>query len=142
MSITNANVKASGEVTVSPLLPRKRGSSSVGSSLEKDAFKGHETINHSPGTGHGIDPSTHRATFETSGNESFYTPIEQYEGKHRYDPKFEWEPKEERKLVRKVCAHCDRMNKRVHPNTDIHTAGSPHLLLGLPHVFRSSARSR
>ncbi|KAM0802956.1 major facilitator superfamily domain-containing protein [Usnea florida] len=29
-------------------------------------------------------------------------PLESYEGKHRYDPKFEWEPKEEKKLVRKL----------------------------------------
>lgn len=42
-------------------------------------------------------------TFEASGaDESRYAPVEQYEGRHRYDPKFEWKPREERKLVRKV----------------------------------------
>ncbi len=35
-------------------------------------------------------------------NDTFYAPIEAYEGRHRYDPKFEWEPREERRLVRKV----------------------------------------
>lgn len=102
MSITNADIKASGEIAVGPLLSRARGNSSTSSSLEKDAFKGHQTLDHSPGTGHGIDPSKHNATFETFGNETFYTPIEDYEGKHRYDPTFEWEPKEEKKLVRKL----------------------------------------
>ncbi len=105
MSITNADIKASGEIAVGPLLSGKRGSSSADSSLEKDAFKGHQTLGHSQGTGHGIDPSKHNATFETFGNDTFYAPIENYEGKHRYDPTFEWEPKEERKLVRKVCTY-------------------------------------
>ena len=41
-------------------------------------------------------------TFDAIGDQSFYTPIERYEGKHRYDPEFEWEPKEEKRLVRKV----------------------------------------
>ncbi|KAL9069405.1 MAG: hypothetical protein Q9161_005570 [Pseudevernia consocians] len=102
MSTTEADIKASGEIAVVPLSSRKRGSSSASSSVEKDAFKGHQTLEPSDGTGHGIDPSKHKATFETSGNESFYAPIETYEGKHRYDPTFEWEPKEERKLVRKL----------------------------------------
>ena len=88
MSITNADIKASGEIAVGPLLSRKRGSSSAGSNLEKDAFTGYDTINHSPGVGHGIDPSKHSATFETSGNDAFHTPIENHEGKHRYDPTF------------------------------------------------------
>ena len=102
MSITTADIKASGENTAGPLL-HNRDSSSASSSVEKDAsFTGRRTINYLPGTGHGIDPSKHIATFETRGNESYYTPIEEYEGKHRYDPTFEWEPHEERKLVRKV----------------------------------------
>ena len=42
-------------------------------------------------------------TFISSGvDEEFYKPIEKYEGYHRYDPYFEWEPKEEKKVVRKV----------------------------------------
>lgn len=41
-------------------------------------------------------------TFETIDDVSYYKPIEQYEGIHRYDPNFVWEPQEEKKLIRKV----------------------------------------
>lgn len=41
-------------------------------------------------------------TFERFGRALHHQPVERYEGSHRYDPQFEWEPKEERKLVRKV----------------------------------------
>lgn len=41
-------------------------------------------------------------TFERFGKASYHQPIERYEGSHRYNPQFEWEPKEEKKLVRKV----------------------------------------
>ncbi|KAF3911120.1 hypothetical protein AA313_de0206975 [Arthrobotrys entomopaga] len=42
-------------------------------------------------------------TFANAGlGDEFYLPIEKYEGKHRYDPKFEWDAKEETKLVRKI----------------------------------------
>jgi hypothetical protein len=41
-------------------------------------------------------------TFASSGLETYYKPIETYEGFHRYDPEFAWEPEEERRLVRKV----------------------------------------
>ena len=42
--------------------------------------------------------------FDRDGDfqETFYAPVEAYEGRHRYDPSFEWEPREERRLVRKV----------------------------------------
>lgn len=33
---------------------------------------------------------------------AYYKPIDSYEGLHRWDPEFEWEPEEERKVVRKV----------------------------------------
>lgn len=33
---------------------------------------------------------------------AFYEPIDAYEGRHRYDPNFEWEPAEEKRLVRKI----------------------------------------
>lgn len=42
-------------------------------------------------------------TFATSGLDKYYRPVEGYEGLHRYDPDFEWEPEEERRIVRKVC---------------------------------------
>ena len=41
-------------------------------------------------------------TFETSGLEPYYKPIDKYEGRHRYDPDFEWEPEEEKRVVQKV----------------------------------------
>jgi len=31
-----------------------------------------------------------RAAFENESLESFYKPIESYEGRHRFDPTFEW----------------------------------------------------
>ncbi|KZF20922.1 putative transporter [Xylona heveae TC161] len=40
--------------------------------------------------------------FDTKGVEHLYEPIDTYEGKHRWDPEFEWEPQEEKKLVRKI----------------------------------------
>ncbi|KAF2207447.1 hypothetical protein CERZMDRAFT_102345 [Cercospora zeae-maydis SCOH1-5] len=43
-------------------------------------------------------------TFETESLEDFYKPIAEYEGAHRYDPKFEWEEKEEKRVVRKIDA--------------------------------------
>jgi hypothetical protein len=46
--------------------------------------------------------ATENITFDSAGLESFYKPIAKYEGIHRYDPEFEWDPAEERKTVRKV----------------------------------------
>lgn len=44
-----------------------------------------------------------RVTFATDGvDDEFYKPIPKYEGIHRYDPGFTWEPKEEKRVVRKV----------------------------------------
>ncbi|KAL6708363.1 hypothetical protein ACN47E_003287 [Coniothyrium glycines] len=44
-----------------------------------------------------------RSTFLSGGvDEEYYKPIANYEGAHRYDPFFEWEPKEEKKVVRKI----------------------------------------
>lgn len=45
---------------------------------------------------------TPRGTFEVAGLENYYSPIESYEGKHRYDPEYKWSPEEEQKVVRKV----------------------------------------
>ena len=40
----------------------------------------------------------------------YYTPIDSYEGKHRYDPKARWTPEEEKRLVRRldwrICSWC------------------------------------
>ncbi|KAG9649981.1 MFS general substrate transporter, partial [Aureobasidium melanogenum] len=45
---------------------------------------------------------TQESAFDTESFESFYKPIESYEGYHRWDPSFQWEAKEEKKLVRKI----------------------------------------
>ncbi|KAF2639118.1 MFS general substrate transporter [Massarina eburnea CBS 473.64] len=43
------------------------------------------------------------AAFATGGLKAgLYEPIDSYEGKHRYDPNFDWEPEEERRVVRKI----------------------------------------
>lgn len=57
-----------------------------------------------PAQDEGVESLKPNQTFQTFGNASYYKPIEGYEGAHRYDPKLEWEPKEEKKLVRKVCS--------------------------------------
>ncbi|KAH7090742.1 major facilitator superfamily domain-containing protein [Paraphoma chrysanthemicola] len=42
-------------------------------------------------------------TFAAHGlRQDNYRPVDSYEGLHRYDPDFEWEPAEERKVVRKI----------------------------------------
>jgi hypothetical protein len=40
--------------------------------------------------------------FDTTEDPRYYKPIDTYEGVHRWDPDFEWEEQEERKLIRKV----------------------------------------
>jgi hypothetical protein len=41
-------------------------------------------------------------TFDNAEGVRFYKPMPKYEGLHRWDPKFEWKPEEEKKLVKKV----------------------------------------
>jgi hypothetical protein len=43
------------------------------------------------------------STFQVDGLETFYKPIEGYEGLHRYDPEYTWSSTDERSVVRKVC---------------------------------------
>ena len=43
-----------------------------------------------------------KSTFDHDSAEEFYAPIAEYEGAHRYDPKFEWTAKEEKRVVRRV----------------------------------------
>jgi hypothetical protein len=42
------------------------------------------------------------ATLDTDGLETFYRPVDGYEGAHRYDPAYTWDPKDEKAVVRKV----------------------------------------
>lgn len=48
---------------------------------------------------------TEGRAFDNDSLESFYKPIDSYEGRHRYDPSFEWTPKEEKRVVRKVSSY-------------------------------------
>jgi MFS family permease len=55
------------------------------------------------------------STFASGGlSKDHYKPVQTYEGIHRYDPDFEWELAEEKRVVRKVRIHfldCHRLNK-------------------------------
>ena len=42
------------------------------------------------------------------GIENYYKPIEEYEGRHRYDPKARWTEAEEKALIRRVGVTCRR----------------------------------
>ncbi|KAL2443845.1 putative transporter [Exophiala dermatitidis] len=41
-------------------------------------------------------------TFLRVPGEDTYVPIDKYEGRHRWDPQFQWDPIEEKQLVRKI----------------------------------------
>ena len=43
-----------------------------------------------------------RGALDDGSLAAFYKPIDTYEGRHRYDPNFEWGPAEEKRLVRKI----------------------------------------
>ena len=47
-------------------------------------------------------PKYHDSTFDTTEDPRYYKPVPEYEGYHRWDPQFEWEEEEERKIVKKV----------------------------------------
>ena len=62
------------------------------------SVSGSDTEVHSTGKGY-----REGDTFVTRGlRQDAYRPVDSYEGIHRYDPDFEWEHEEERKVVRKV----------------------------------------
>ena len=44
----------------------------------------------------------HATVHDENGLEQYYVPIDTYEGRHRYDPRAQWSPQEEKKLVRKL----------------------------------------
>lgn len=63
------------------------------------------TSGYSPSTSVGEPDRARRnegVAFETTEDVRHYKPIPTYEGIHRWDPDFEWDEKEEKKLVRKV----------------------------------------
>jgi hypothetical protein len=48
------------------------------------------------------DSDVPTATLDTDGLETFYTPVDGYEGAHRYDPAYTWDPEDEKAVVWKV----------------------------------------
>lgn len=62
---------------------------------------GFETANIATKTDYG-KPGGNSTTFASEGLTSFYKPADHWEGLHRYDPDFAWEPAEEKALVRKI----------------------------------------
>lgn len=143
VSIAGANIKASGELAVGPLFSGKDDTPST-SSIEKDSQKGGKTSGFESNyeLEHATGLPKYTGTFETISDDSYYTPIDDYEGKHRYDPKFEWEPKEEKKLVRKVGQSCNRRYPYDDYGMLICIVGHTHLCLGLPNVLRPPTGSR
>lgn len=55
----------------------------------------------------GRRPVADDAAFDTTEDPRYYKPIPTYEGIHRWDPDFEWDEEEERKIVRKVMHSSD-----------------------------------
>ncbi|KAK8200527.1 major facilitator superfamily domain-containing protein [Phyllosticta capitalensis] len=49
-----------------------------------------------------LDAIREESAFATEGIEKYYRPVEGYEGIHRWDPDFEWEPSEEKRVVKKI----------------------------------------
>ena len=80
---------------------------------EKSSFAGPQ-LTHADSTEEEDAKYSLRAEHVPKGNEtsleSYYAPIDSYEGRHRYDPKATWSKAEEAALIRKldvrVCAWC------------------------------------
>ena len=49
-----------------------------------------------------LDGSLDHNVYETEDTKEIYQPIEGYEGAHRFDPSLEWDPQEEKRLVKIV----------------------------------------
>lgn len=61
-----------------------------------------ETVNAKAPIEKGLNPHGDATTFMNGGFDAYYRPGEHWEGIHRYDPDFTWDPAEEKRLVRKV----------------------------------------
>ena len=103
---SGTDVKSARDFDIGQVYSRSNNTPSD-TSLEKD----NSNVKHTSSDGQNVDlnfegdPSRQHATFVTIGDKKFYKPIDLYEGRHRYDPNFQWEPQEEKKLVRKVRSH-------------------------------------
>ncbi|KAF8460519.1 hypothetical protein BDZ91DRAFT_798813 [Kalaharituber pfeilii] len=54
------------------------------------------------------DTSTAAFSRGSGVTEDYYKPIDTYEGNHRYDPHYTWEPSEGKRLVRKSQSESER----------------------------------
>ena len=92
------------------------------------------------------DPSFFKRTkgraFDNDSLESFYKPIDSYEGRHRYDPSFEWTPKEEKRVVRKVSSSA--LGEQILRHSLLMTLSDrlEDMHLGVPDVLRATTRQR
>lgn len=135
----NADVKSSDNIALRKLSSGEHDSTSD-NTYEDGGEKGHSTLGYDDASGYDHSAPLPRKDVSTfKGDESFYIPIEQYEGRHRYDANFAWEPKEEKKLVRKVCEPLSKSQDRFGSLLSC-TAGHPHLLLGLLNVLCAPTR--
>jgi hypothetical protein len=88
------------EENLKSAIEQSPGSSSPPSSTDKCAV---ETTFSAPQS---LDERERRkaddAAFDMSEDVRYYKPIDTYEGIHRWDPEFEWEEWEEKKVIRRV----------------------------------------
>jgi hypothetical protein len=88
--------------TTDPIVADTKDSSSSSSPERRSVndTKGTEAYT----TARAVEPSKSRihTTFDSADDYGQYKPIPTYEGIHRWDPDFEWEPQEEKKLVRRT----------------------------------------
>jgi sugar phosphate permease len=61
-----------------------------------------DTVPVEDGLSSGSNSLAEDKTFLRVAGENTYVPIEKYEGRHRWDPDFQWDPTEEKRLVRKI----------------------------------------
>lgn len=73
----------------------------------------------------GFTGSTEQHPFSVPANAEYWRQVYEkakYEGRHRFDPSFQWGSTEEKRLVRKVSMPCGRLHSG--PNTDMLTSSS------------------
>jgi hypothetical protein len=74
--------------------------------------------------------------WETEDAKEVYKPIAGYEGSHRFDPSFQWEPAEEKALVKTVSLDPPYLTR---VEADNKTARLAHCVASLHYVFCPSA---
>ena len=78
-----------------------RTPSPVGQSLKDNGTKvGYSSITTLDESERPVAPT--QSAFDTADDVLHYKPISSYEGLHRWDPHFQWDEAEEKKVIRKV----------------------------------------